>query len=381
MKHWTDEELGTLLQESMRSKEPLARDDVARRIASEARPAHRRWPMELAVVAAVLVVVVGGMYVALRAKDTAGKESFAGPIASVPVSSPTSVAPSASLTTVQHKEMAVAAADAAVAAFQPPPGSTKIDGRPQGWNGKLREIVSYSDPTLTQVAWWRTSLSFADVKLYLDSNTPPGMAFSGSGLVHSSATFPDWYDRLYASVANPNPDAYAPPQLLVTAEALPDGTYLEVAGYTDARFGVPAQFRIEEPIGTVMISTERTTTKNGKPWTTGQQLTPLDQAHFHDQISQLVNAYNALPGSYTVPPMMNRRCAAAVPGYTRVDFYTGTGLIWEVTLPNGCAAQVQVTTNGETLDGTLDPTGWLGTVQDVIAQLPQLIDYPPDSGG
>ena len=175
--------------------------------------------------------------------------------------------------------------------------------------------------------------------------------------------------RVYRAEQYTFPDAYTEPVLVVYVESLRGQTYVEAMTFMDSRVAVPAESRIDKPIDMVVISTERTTTKNGTSRGVGHQYTPLTPDQFPDQITELVQAYNALPGSYTVPNV--EFCIHTTPGFTRVTLTSATH-VWVVTLQTGCNAQVQVSLDGRALDGTLDPTGWLDAVQRVIGKLPTI---------
>ncbi len=260
--------------------------------------------------------------------------------------------------------LAAAASDATLASFRPPPSSVELDGKPAGWfAGGIGS--PQSDPTLTRVSWWSTSLSPDAVGRYLDHATPSlltAQQFAGGS---SSMDGTTTWERSYEIPGHPVYVAYSSPQLDVAFESVDGRTYLEVISYETARYVVPGRFRIDEPITSARIDRTKTTGGSATPVVTQLAPVTLRPPQGAQRLARLVEAYNGLPGTYTVPMASSCPAIRATVKAT-VTFTSASGHVWVAEAESGCASAVQVSADGASWDRRLDGSAWFSAVDAAL---------------
>lgn len=315
----------------------------------------------LIAVVVVLAIAGGGAYLVFRhggGSPSATAQSTTSPSATLTTQVPTGA------TSQDLYNLAAAASAATLAGFVPPPGSTKISGKPAGWVGGSAGAAP-ADPSLTRVAWWRTPMAYDSLKTYLAANPPPGMTTNGSssGAVRGNETS---YAQIYQSLESDDPAAYTAPALVVNVQTLKGRTYLEAVTFIDAHYAVPEGLRIGERVTSVRIEGVSASARFLGASAPAAPAVMLTQPQDAGLISELVQAYDALPGGLQVNlphPCPPPRSAPAV-----VTFTGESGRVWVATLGTDCNDEVQVSVDGKPAYLPLSSQGWLSTLQTVVAQ-------------
>ena len=207
-------------------------------------------------------------------------------------------------------------------------------------------------------------MDYDRVKAYLADNPPPGMVANGSsssvGGKHTT------FSQIYQALTADDPTAYTVPVLFVRVQSLKGRTYLEAATFIDAYRSVPQDVRIGEQVTAVRIEGVSTSTAYLGPSASPAPPVTLTQPQDADLISQLVQAFNALPGSLQANGI--HPCPPPLPAPAVVTFTGEDGRVWIATLGTDCNEEIQVSVDGKLADLTLSPVGWLSTLQGVVKQ-------------
>jgi hypothetical protein len=367
MKEWTDTDLQTLIGDAMSGREGDVAPGRARELARAAIPARRHWHGVAAASVGVILVCGAVVYVVARGSDQS-IQPVSGPATSTGGPTTNGTEPG---TTRENYQRAVAASEAAVASVPVPDGSQRLAGKPSGWPAD-ENILGPADGSLTRTAWWSTPLSVDEVAAFLADHTPPGTRLpSGDNPVVSPILDGAGYAE-YNTVVSADPAAYSAPRILVQFAAIGDHSALRIDTFLAARYAVPDDDRVAADVTSVEI-VRVTAPKEFGGVGDGGPLPPvvLTAADDPAAVDRLVSAFNGLYGSEVdafgwmscpmIPAPEPRWTVTFVS--TREDGSVDTTV---ATVAPMCWGQVQVMVNGDRSPVTLDPSGWVETLDDVV---------------
>lgn len=351
MTRWTDAELGGLLSDTFTSREQLADPATAHRIAADvaaqAQPERRRhrWTPLVGVAASIVcAVAIGAVVLNQRPAGT-------------PTDTPSpTVSPTPTVRTYADNVAAAAAASSRMVSLAPVPADAQpLLQRPAAWPTDSGMELGPSDPKLTRVRWWSVPETSTAVQHHLLTHTPDGMA-RDAGIGYSNRT----PFVIYGWRANPQPDAYINPSLLVMWRPDGDRTLVRAESFTSARNIRPAASYIHGSVTSLDIAR---TVPGTSTHPAGRHVPTVHLTAAHDEpaISTVVEAANALPGSVAVGwfgscPMIS----GPRPDLT-LTFHTTAGTV-RMHLELGCWGLVEVHRNGRPVTPSLDP----GRLDDVV---------------
>lgn len=357
MNDLTDDQLATLLTQSMQAHDADVDPERARLLARAVEPTPRRWGPALLVAAAVTAVVVGiGGYVAVQHGDP--NSTAAGPESTKPPPSsngqPT-YHPGGPSRFQLNIAMAAAASQRAVDSLPLPAGTDRIGGKPAGWPESSMGLAP-ADSRLGREAWWSTPLTKDQLAHFLTVNAPPGMRHTpGDDPINDGSSDGLAYTE-YDLTKPPAPYAFLGPTLIVEFTRIGDRTFMHAETFAAARYPVSSQHRITSPVISVVIHRFH----KGTSPNSGSGVLPtvrLTRSGDSKQIDQLVQGFNRLPGTANSNAFMS--CPYQGIWTDTVAFTTGSGSRTVATLKrSGCADQVVVRVDGRRLITTLDPGSW-----------------------
>jgi hypothetical protein len=368
MTDWTDAEISTLIADTLTAHEDDVDPDRARELAFGVEPPRRHWPAIMAASVAALLVCSLAVYIGTRTGDHA-----AVPATNGPTSGGDATVAQAFGTTAENRQLAIAASEAAVASMPVPEESVQLDGKPEGWpDGE--SALGPSDWRLTRTAWWSVPMGVAQVVAFLTDHAPAGMRRPpGEDIVVNADSDGVGYTD-YDTISPADPAAYTGPSLLVQFKQFGDHTIVRADTFLAARYAVSPQHRIAGEVTAVQIVRVRPAkpfgSGDGGPLPTVRLEALADAA----QISELVDAYNGLYGSWTeggflsCPFPGDPRPEDTVTFFVRNDDGTDSTVVAKTEL--ACWGQLQATVDGSRLDVTLDP-----------GDFPQTVDQIADAAG
>lgn len=294
----------------------------------------------------VMGVAGGAAYLVLGAGG--GSPSAAAPSPTLPTDVPRDA------TTQDFYNLAVAASEATLASFTPPPSTTRIDGPPTGWIAFVPHPES--DETLTRTSWWETSLSEAEVTDYLSQGAPSRVTTKETADGSGAGTRAGYSTAMFEEPVNPVYMAYSAPVLSLAYQTIGGTTYIKVSSFVTARYAVPKEYRITEPIVSVRIEQTTTVVKNGRTKRVKKSPT-VTYSEQGGKIARLVMAYNLMPADFTVPMTYHCPAEPATTTATTVTFTGYSGHVWTATTaPYACGLGFQLSSGDQTYEHVLDGT-------------------------
>jgi hypothetical protein len=276
MTPWTDERLVTLLTDTFAAHESVADPAVAQRIAVTAAP-RRRWPLTVAVAAAV--VLVSGLTVyAVRATEPppAPSPAPAIPLPVVPVP----------IAEGRNRSLADAEARHVLADIPVPPGSTRSGSAP---TRELRRLGAYNGPvdrSLTRTAWWVVPLSYTDLVAWYDAHSPADVASTFA----PDASSPAPHATLDWEASTPS-EAYSQPAAAVSyIRRGPHITAIRTDATLAARYDRTAETLVPGTVTSIDITKSAI---DGEPRPPSSDATVTDPT----RLTSIVSTFNDLPGA------------------------------------------------------------------------------------
>lgn len=355
MNDWTDAEIGALLTETFRSREQLADQVTALRIADEVPDRRRSWPVIVAAAASVAILVTGTVYVVVRPGRS--------PEVSAPTENPSGIDPTHGVTDADNYRAAEKESERALRLAPLPPGAVRLQGKPAGWPD-AGYGMSPSDESLTRTAWYSVPLDADEVQEFLFSHVPDGMARDdGYGNSVGVRNFD------YTTPQPRDPAAYTGPSLLVQ--------WYDLGSRTAIRFDVMLASRHARTPATYLTGTVtsvdigRTVEKHTGTQTTRTLPTVrLSADEDAGRVARLVDGFNGLYGAVVSTTLHSCPPQTRTTTY-RFTFHTTDGEVSYRWIANGCDPEFEVMRDGRRVGPNLDPGDLEDTVAKVLAQAPK----------